>query len=201
VNLGNISEGSSSEGFFVLCAGNPKAKISGVVSSRKGLKTSLEKASVEKRAEELGIRCLGYVNVSVDERQIKEKGFHTDTVEITTSVKERPSLSVRVDYYLSGGIIVKPCVMNFGIVREGDTKRQSVSYSLASGEKPLDLRKLDMDCEHPFMTPEVDASGKSISASISPWKITDNRLIKGSIHFKEKGRVIVSVPYIAYLMK
>ncbi len=204
VDLGSItSQRLARRRFLVFAAGMPDLKILSVRASDASLQVSDEPAHADDAATRKDIRAVRSVVVDWGDA-MGPPGMYSSEVVVDTSEQGRPTVKVSVTAHITGAVDVKPPLLMFGTVVHDQSVERSCRVKLGDDDAPQRLDRLVFEADNEQVVcrlakqDEGDAAVGTLRIVLTGASGT-GELMKGAVRGKRDAKVVVSIPYVAYL--
>lgn len=199
LDFGCIQEDTSnttlSKGAFVLCSGLDKAKITTINNNNANLAVEIEKTTVNSSTKAKGIRSLGYINVTIKDKEHLKFGKELGYIDIITNDGGTKSLKLKYSYYYVGKLFASPANIMFGTMSVGDRKQTAVR--LKGGDSYAPLYTVTNDKAVTISVRKYNSEYEIVASYYHDGSSSGYKT--GEIRVTNKEGVILSIPYIAFL--
>ncbi len=207
LDLGSItSQKRARQRFFIFAAGMPDLDILSVRASDAFLEVNDGPANADDATRRKGIRGVRSVFVGWGD-VMAPPGVYSGEVAIDTNDQRWPTVTVSVTAHVTGAVDVKPPLLLFGTVVHGKSVERSCRIRLGDDDAAHQLDGLIFETDHEQVVCRL-ASGDSDDGAAGTLRVVltaaggeSGELIKGAARGKRDGKVVVSVPYVAYLAR
>jgi hypothetical protein len=202
ISLGNLSlsERQTSK-LYVMSAGNPDAKVTSAETTASWITLTSKPVTTSEQLKKQRVHAIDYYEIEWTGQDAQPGNLSATLIFHVQDGDGEKILEVPVTGYLSGDVEIIPAQLVFGRVGKEQVVR---NCTLTSSKDAIDPSKIQCSADHEWIKIQLknskEAPGQiALTASISlPEKITDS-LIEGNITGKdETGKIVFSVPYLAF---
>jgi len=205
IDLGSLTTASRPEArFFVVASGRPDVKFTEAYSDDCEIEVTKGNATTPNTALARDVRAVGAVTVKWG-GGARKPGPYLGKIIVRLGDDQDAQLTVPITAHVTGAMDATPPRLVFGRVAPGSTVRRECRLRLGCSGESVDLGELTFQADHGQVAcdvtrrePTLEGSG-TLRVTLTAAKIDRGQLLKGTVVAMRDGKVILSIPYVAFL--